>query len=121
MSYAGPAARTKRASETYLVAADSMPAPRLAPMPDDSHANRVRIMALAGGIALGMAVGAGLALLWAPRSGADTRRSIARRGRRLRSRGRDAWSELRDELRDAVHHRRLIRECRESGGRRGAV
>jgi hypothetical protein len=121
MSYAGPAARTKRAGETYLIAAGTMPATRLGPSNDDGHRKRDRIMTLIGGIALGMAVGAGLALLWAPRSGADTRRAIARRGRRLRSRGRDAWTDLRDELKDAVHHRRLVRECREVGSRRGAA
>lgn len=121
MSYAGPAARTKRAGETYLVVAHPTRAPRLAPMSDDRQAKRDRIKVLVGGIVLGMAIGAGLALLWAPRSGADTRRSIARGGRRLRSRGRDAWSELRGELREAVRHRQLMRECRKINGRRGAV
>ena len=121
MSYAGPAARTKRAAETYL-AADAVSAPRPPHQNDNGHSNRRdRIAILIGGIALGMAIGAGIALLWAPRSGADTRHAIARRGRKLRSRGRDAWSDLRDELRDAVHHRRLVRECRKLGDRRGAA
>jgi len=63
----------------------------------------------AAGVLLGIAMGAGVALLLAPHSGADTRRAIARKGRRLRRRGRDAWDDLRDELRGVVHRRRLAR------------
>ena len=43
-----------------------------------------------GTLLLGMAVGAGLALLLAPRSGADTRRMIGTRARRTGDRLRDA-------------------------------
>jgi hypothetical protein len=50
------------------------------------------------GIALGAALGAGVALLLAPFSGEEARAAIARRGARLADRGRDAWDELRDEL-----------------------
>ncbi|HEY6828664.1 MAG TPA: YtxH domain-containing protein [Gemmatimonadaceae bacterium] len=60
----------------------------------------------AAGIAVGIAVGAGVALLFAPQSGADTRRLIARRGRRLGRRGRDAWGDLAYELKSAAKRRR---------------
>jgi gas vesicle protein len=54
------------------------------------------------GALLGVAVGAGAALLFAPQSGAETRHELARRGRHLRTRGSDAWDDLRDELRYAA-------------------
>jgi gas vesicle protein len=60
----------------------------------------------AAGMAVGIAVGAAGALLFAPQSGADTRRAIARRGRRLGLRGRDAWEDLGDELRRFARRRR---------------
>lgn len=54
------------------------------------------------GAVTGMAIGVGLALLFAPASGRVTRRKIARGTRRVgsaaRDRGRDAWSDLKDEL-----------------------
>ena len=60
----------------------------------------------AAGIAIGVVVGAGVALLLAPTSGVETRRALARRGRRVSRRGRDAWDDLRDELRQAVRNKR---------------
>jgi gas vesicle protein len=62
---------------------------------------------------LGLAVGAGLALLFAPQAGEDTRRSIVRRGRKLTDRGRDAWDDLRDELRRAAKRRRREKQERD--------
>jgi hypothetical protein len=57
------------------------------------------------GLALGIAVGAGAALLTAPRTGAETRAALASRVSRVKRsttrRGRDAWDDLRDELRSA--------------------
>lgn len=54
------------------------------------------------GVAIGIALGAGIALVTAPRTGAETRaalRSGAGRMRRSTSRrGRDTWDDLRDEL-----------------------
>ncbi|HVE34822.1 MAG TPA: YtxH domain-containing protein [Gemmatimonadaceae bacterium] len=61
---------------------------------------------LAAGLAIGIVVGAGVAILFAPQSGADTRRLIARRGRRLGQRGHDAWDDLADELKSAAKRRR---------------
>jgi gas vesicle protein len=60
-------------------------------------------------VAIGLALGAGVALLFAPGSGSDTRHAIADRGRRLAGRGRDMWDDLRDEFRDAVRLRRRTR------------
>jgi gas vesicle protein len=63
-------------------------------------------MVFAAGIALGLAIGAGAALLLAPQSGTDTRRAIVRRSRRLSRRGRDAWGDLREELSRAARRGR---------------
>jgi gas vesicle protein len=68
-------------------------------------------MALAAGITIGLLVGAGAVLLFAPLSGEDTRHAIARSGRRLARRGRDAWSDLRYELRRYERRSRKRREA----------
>src|SRR5687767_1367703 len=64
---------------------------------------------LATGLTIGLLVGAGVALLFAPRLGKDTRRSIGRGLRRARLEGRDAWEDLRIELR---HARRQLKRAR---------
>jgi gas vesicle protein len=69
-----------------------------------------RVGPVATGVALGLLVGAGVALLLAPRSGADTRRSLRRGLKRAHVRGSDAWEDLRLELRHA--RRRLKRAGR---------
>jgi hypothetical protein len=63
------------------------------------------------GLGIGLAVGAAVAILLAPQSGADTRRSLRRRGRRMKSRASDAWEDLRTEL--ARTKRALRRRRRE--------
>jgi gas vesicle protein len=50
------------------------------------------------GLGVGLAVGVAAALLLAPQSGADTRRALRTRGRKIGSRARDAWEDLRIEL-----------------------
>jgi gas vesicle protein len=67
------------------------------------------LLGFAAGIAVGVVIGAGAALLLAPQSGADVRRSLARRARRLRFRGEDAWDGLRRELRKAARRRQRQR------------
>jgi hypothetical protein len=103
MSYAGPSAtgRSSAARPPELARpASGMAAPRLlVPRPSDRGP---RAAIFAAGVVLGIALGAGAALLLAPQSGDDTRRSLARRGRRLTRRGHDAWEDLRDELRRAA-------------------
>jgi gas vesicle protein len=57
------------------------------------------------GLALGVILGAGGALLTAPRTGAETRAALGARAARLRRsgvrQGQNAWDDLRDELRQA--------------------
>jgi YtxH-like protein len=68
------------------------------------------------GLGIGLAVGAAIALLMAPQSGADTRRALRRRGHRVKARAGDAWSDLRYELSRAKRAlRRKRREARSMG------
>ena len=53
------------------------------------------------GMVVGAVIGAGIALVIAPQSGADTRRSLTQRVTGLR-RGRGVWSKLGRELRRAA-------------------
>lgn len=64
-------------------------------------------VALVGaGIAAGAVLGAGVALLLAPQSGAHTRLALGREIRRRRPwRGESPWSQLGAELRRAARHR----------------
>ncbi len=64
------------------------------------------VVMLAGGLAVGLAVGAGAALLFAPRSGRATRRALTRRGRDVRTRAYDAWDDLRAELQRRLRRKR---------------
>ena len=69
----------------------------------------------AAGVVVGVILGASTALLFTPQTGADTRHAIAREGRRLGRRSRDAWEDLGDELRRAAQRsRRAIKHRRES-------
>lgn len=81
------------------------------------------VAALGTGLALGLAVGAGTALLFAPRSGRETRRFIARAGRDMTRRTHDAWDDLGDELREAARRgrwavTRTMKERRRAAERR---
>ena len=105
MSYAGPAARSKRASTIEPIRAEtgsrSGVGRRGAYAPRGASSNKSSAY-----FAAGIAVGAGVALLFAPHSGADTRHLLARRGHRLGRRGRDAWDDLAYELKSAAKRRR---------------
>jgi hypothetical protein len=57
-----------------------------------------RVAVFGTGISLGAALGAGIALLFAPSSGEEMRAAIARRSARLAHQGHDVWADLRDEL-----------------------
>lgn len=109
MSYAGPVSHRKRAATSTSDSHDSaQPAPdapthagstqEFKPLPRYSTKGDQTGIFVAG-VALGLIVGAGAALLLAPQSGADTRNAIARRSRRLTKRGRNAFDDLRWELR----------------------
>lgn len=74
---------------------------------DESDDPYVVVEKRGGGIApflMGLAVGAGLALLLAPQSGAETRRMIRRRARRAADSMRDAAEDVADNVRDQVEH-----------------
>ena len=56
-----------------------------------------------GSLLLGMALGAGIALLLAPRSGSETRRMIGSRARNTTDRIRDAAANIADDVTDRVN------------------
>jgi hypothetical protein len=118
MSYAGPAARGKRASTIEPLRAEASSRSgvgRRGAPPPRFVSSRNSPAIFAAGLAIGIALGAGAALLFAPQSGADTRRSIARRGRRLGQRGRNAWDDLAHELKSAARRRRKAWRIRREG------
>jgi hypothetical protein len=111
MSYAGPISRGTRVSDAESSRSETPPTiavrSRVAARPRRPSADAAPgAVIFAAGVALGIAVGAAGALLFAPQTGADTRRAIARRGRRLGVRGRDAWEDMGDELRRFARRRR---------------
>lgn len=65
-----------------------------------------RTVALVGaGVAAGAVLGAGIALLMAPQSGAHTRLALTRELRRRRPWPTNPWERLGDELNKAAHRR----------------
>ena len=69
--------------------------------------------ALLTGLTIGLLVGAGLALLYAPQEGSETRHDLRRRLRRFGARGEDAWDGLRTELWRARRRYRRAKRRRE--------
>ncbi len=55
----------------------------------------------AAGLLLGALIGAGVALLFAPQSGEDTRRLIRKKARRFANDARDRYDDLKDRVRKA--------------------
>jgi len=119
MSYAGPArasGASHRASRTTLSgggrSSRSSAAYGFAPASADSHSETdwQEVALFGAGLAIGVILGAGGALLTAPRTGAETRAALSARAARLRRStvrsSQDAWDELRDELRQARRNRR---------------
>jgi hypothetical protein len=108
MSYAGPASRSKRAPDIAPTSSGSArPSAGLSRSPlRELPSVGGSAAVFAAGVALGVVVGAGVALLVAPNSGYETRRALVRRGRKVSRRGIDAWDDLRDELRQAVRNKR---------------
>jgi hypothetical protein len=131
MSYAGPSrtrgtARTTSSPSTGRAAPVTRAEPSPAsPPPAETDWQQVAIFGV--GVALGIAVGAGAALLTAPQSGAETRAALRARagrvGRTTRRRGRDVWEDLRDELQGARRalQRRKIGRAAERDLRRVAA
>lgn len=112
MAYAGPARRGKPLSLSPSARAAESLGPSRPPRQSATSTERGGLNAgvFAAGLALGVILGAGAALLFAPQSGADARHALAKRGRRLRRRGRDAWADLADELRHVRRRRRARRQ-----------
>jgi hypothetical protein len=54
--------------------------------------------AAAAGLLFGLALGAGLAILFAPRTGEETRELLGERARQLRGRAGDRFDDLREDL-----------------------
>ncbi len=112
MSYAGPAGtRPPRSANPPRPAS-----PRAEPT-TDWH----QLAIFGAGLALGIAVGAGVALLTAPQAGDESRADITRYARRasrmLGRRSRSAWLDLQDELHgasDSLRRRRARRAQRKS-------
>jgi hypothetical protein len=65
-----------------------------------------RIGIFGAGMAVGLAIGAGAALLLAPQSGEITRELIGEQARSVGGRVVDRWDDLRDELRAAARRSR---------------
>jgi hypothetical protein len=87
---------------------------------DGAELDWQHIAIFVAGSLFGAALGAGAALLLAPRNGAETRHNLARRGRHLRARTATAWDDLRHELRYAARtgRRKLGRKFTGALGRR---
>jgi len=71
------------------------------------------VVALVGAsVAAGVAIGAGLALLMAPQSGAHTRLALSRQLRRRRPWRSSPWDQLGEELKKAARRRNRRMEAR---------
>ncbi len=120
MSYAGPASRSDRTSHATSAPASAGAGRSPSPGPEEPHETDWQQVAIFGaGLALGIALGAGVAMLTAPASGIETRYAIAKRARRIRrdslEKGHDAWDGLRREIRGAaraLERRKLRRELK---------
>jgi len=70
-------------------------------MTSENHRTRTFL----AGLAIGALVGAGVALLFAPRSGEDTRRAVSRRAKHLAREARDRYDDVREKVRRARRER----------------
>lgn len=84
--------------------AGSAPAPRTAPKgrPYEDARDWGRIALMAGGVAAGAAIGAGVALLFTEQTGPERRAGIARRARRFGHDAEQRWEDLAFELKEAA-------------------
>jgi gas vesicle protein len=67
----------------------------------DTHGGR----SFLSGFLIGALVGAGLALLFAPQSGVETRRIIRRKARKLADEARERYEDVKDRVREAGRRR----------------
>ena len=68
---------------------------------DDVKHDDHRAKTFLAGLAIGALVGAGVALLFAPQSGEETRRTVARRAKHLAREARDRYDDVKEKLRRA--------------------
>jgi gas vesicle protein len=68
---------------------------------DDVKHDDHRAKTFLAGLAIGALVGAGVALLFAPRSGEETRHAVARRAKHLAREARDRYDDVKEKLRRA--------------------
>lgn len=82
---------------------EAPPAPADDDEEDDAmeHDAGHRARTFVAGLALGALVGAGLALLFAPQSGEETRRLVSRRAKHLAREARDRYDDVREKVRRA--------------------
>jgi gas vesicle protein len=71
-----------------------------------------------GSFLVGLAIGAGIALLLAPQSGAETRRGIARSARRMQRSATDLVGTVADTVSDTLQNARGVVEDRVDAARR---
>ena len=74
---------------------------------DDFEDGRVIVVKKGAGLSsflIGLAVGAGIALLYAPQSGAETRRIIRRKARRAAEHATELAEDVADDMRGRVAH-----------------
>jgi gas vesicle protein len=71
-----------------------------------------------GSFIVGLAVGAGVALLFAPRSGAETRRELGRSARRAREAAEELAGDLRESVMDSYEEARQRVEGKIEAARR---
>jgi gas vesicle protein len=131
MSYAGPSrgsgsARTARSSRAASSAVRPTPTRGTNPAASSNglETDWGQVALFGAGLALGITLGAGAALLTAPRTGEETRAVLRGRvGRFRRTAGRkshDVWDDLRDELAGVKHaiRRRKLKRAAERNRRR---
>ena len=88
----------------------------------------MQVAIFGAGLALGITLGAGVALLAAPQSGSETRSDLVRSARRARTavgrHGNDVWLDVQDELRGmrrALRRRRAQRDAEKELARESAL
>jgi len=69
-------------------------------MEHEGHGTRTFL----AGLAIGALVGAGVALLFAPQSGAETRAAVSRRAKSLAKDAREHYDAVKEKVRRARHH-----------------
>lgn len=102
MSFAGPVLRRARIRANGSLLTEPSDTGSLASSSYHSAVESDRpsgTILLVAGIAIGALLGAATALLMAPQSGEETRRSLGRHSKRLARRSREMWDDLGDEAR----------------------